>query len=169
MPLKKYHIKLDGDERGELGALANSQIAAAIKVKRARAMLAMDCSPGGAALSDSKTSERSGLSVRSLERLRKRICEVGALGALERKPRLTPQVGPKVTGEVEARMVKIACSEPPRDCARWTMQLIAERMVELEIVGSISGETVRTTLKKTTLNRGGRSAGASRRRMTPPS
>ena len=149
MPLKKqHHIKLEEDERKGLSRLANSQKAAAVKVKRARIRLAMDISEDGAALSDSKTAKISGLSVRSLERLRERVCEVGALGALERVPRLTPPVEPKVTGEVEARIVKIACSQPPYDCARWTMALIAERLVEREVVESISKETVRTTLKK---------------------
>ena len=169
MPLKKYHIKLEEDERKVLSRFANSQKAAAVKVKRATALLAMDISEAGPALSDSKTAKISGISVRSLERLRERVCEVGALGALERVPRLTPPVEPKVTGEVEARIVKIACSQPPYDCARWTMALIAERLVELEVVESISKETVRTTLKKTTSNPGGRSVGASRRKRTPPS
>jgi len=169
MPVKKYHIKLESDEREQLVKLSRSRRAAAVKVQRATAMVAMDCSEEGAALSDSKVAAISGLSVRSLERLRKRVCEVGALGALERKPRLSPPVDPKVTGDVEAAMVKIACSEAPADASRWTMQLIADRLVELEIVGSISSETVRTTLKKTTSNHGSRSAGASRRSKTPHS
>lgn len=113
MPLKKHHIKLEEDERKGLSRLANSQKAAAVKVKRARVLLAMDISEAGTALSDSKTAKISGLSVRSLERLRERVCEVGALGALQPVPRLTPPVEPKVTGEVEARIVKIARSQPP--------------------------------------------------------
>jgi hypothetical protein len=82
---------------------------------------------------------------------------------------LTPPVEPKITGEVEAQIVKIACSEAPKDCTRWTMQLIAERLVELQIVESVSGETVRKTLKKMTSNRGSKSVGASHRKKTPPS
>ena len=148
MPLKKHHIKLEEDERKVLAQLANSQKAAAVKVKRAKALLAMDISETGPALSDAKTARISGVSVRSLERLRQRACEVGALAALERKPRLTPPVEPKVTGEVEAMMIKIACSEAPADASRWTMQMIADRLVELEMVESISSETVRVTLKK---------------------
>lgn len=66
-------------------------------------------------------------------------------------------------------MVRIACSQPPPGQARWTMRLVAGRLVELEVVESISSETVRTTLKKTTSSRGSRSAGASRRSRTPPS
>ena len=168
MPKKKHHIKLDSDERELLEALTRKQKVAAIKAKRSRAMLAMDCGAGGPALSDSKAAIISGLSVSSLERLRERVCEVGPLGALERKPRLTPPVEPKVTGEVEARMVQIACSTPPEDSSRWTMQMIADRLVELQIVTSISDETVRLTLKKTTLNRGNKNAGVFRRKRTRP-
>jgi hypothetical protein len=169
MPKKKHHIKLDQEERDYLKALTRRHNVSAIKSKRAQAMLAMDCSEGEPGLSDSKTAKKSGLSVASLERLRARVCEVGALGALERKPRLTPPVPPIVTGEVEARIVQIACSQPPGDCARWTMQMIADRLVELEVVETISDETVRLTLKKTTLNPGSRSAGASRPKKMPPS
>ena len=169
MPKKKHHIKLEADEHKKLSKLAGSQKAAALKVQRARAMLAMDCGENGPAQSDPQAAAISGLSVRSLERLRRRVCEVGPLGALERKVRLTPPVEPKVTGEVEARMVQIACSQAPEDCARWTMKLIAERLIELEVVESISSETVRTTLKKTTLNPGNKNAGASRRKKTPRS
>ena len=169
MPLKKYHIKLDRDEREQLTKLSGSRTTAAVKVQRAKAMLAMDCSEGGRGLSDSKAKKISGLSVRSLQRLRERVCEVGPLGALLRKPRLTPPVEAKITGEVEATMVKIACSAVPDDASRWTMQMIADRIVELEVLESISSEAVRTTLKKTTLNRGSRSAGALPRRTTPPS
>jgi hypothetical protein len=169
MLVKKYHIKLDADEREGLKILSRSRTAAAVKVQRAKAMLAMDCCEGSPALSDSKVVKVSGLSVRSLQRLRERVCEVSPLGALLRKPRLTPPVEPKVTGEVEAIMVKIACSEVPADASRWTMKMIAGRLIELEVVESISSETVRTTLKKTTLNHGSRSAGASHRTKTPPS
>lgn len=151
MPVKKYHIKLESDERDHLLKLSRSLSAAALKVQRAKALVAMDCSRNAPALSDSKVAKICGLSVRSLQRLRERVCEVGALGALERKPRLAPPVDPKVTGEVEAMMVKIACSEVPADASRWTMQLIADRLIELELLESICSETVRTTLKKNDL------------------
>ena len=101
MPKKMHHIKLDSDERVHLESLTRKQKVAVVKARRSRAMLAMDCGDFGPALSDSKASEFSGLSVSSLERLRERVCEVGPLGALERKPRLTPPVEPIVTGEVE--------------------------------------------------------------------
>jgi hypothetical protein len=148
MPKKMHHIKLDLDERNQLESLTRKQRAAAIKVQRSKAMLAMDCGSHGPAHSDSEAARISGLSIPTLERLRKRVCEVGPIGALERQVRLSPPVEPKVTGELEARMVQIACSQAPEGRERWTMQMIADRLVELKLVSSISDETVRLTLKK---------------------
>jgi transposase len=161
MPVKKHHIKLDKDERQELLELSRQRKAAAMKVQRAKAMLAMDCGKNGPGHSDHQASRISGLSIATLERLRKRVCEVGPLGALERKVRETPPNEPKITGRVEAHMVQIACSDPPEGFSRWTMQMIADRLVELKLVESLSSQAVRMTLKKTTLNRGNKSAGAS--------
>ena len=166
MPNKKHHVKLDSEEREELAALARKHNGAAIKVKRAKALLTIDCGGGGPAATDREASAGSGLAVRSIERLRARACEVGPIGALERKRRETPPVAAKVTGEVEATMVKIACSDAPEGRGSWTMDLIAGRLVELGLVESISGETVRVTLKKTISSRGSRSAGASRPKRT---
>lgn len=149
MPNKKHHIKLDHEERELLTQLSRRKIAAAIKVQRAKAMLAMDSGKFGPSSTDEDASKTSGLSIVSLERLRKRVCEVGPMGALERKQRLTPPVAAKVTGEVEAKMIQIACTAPPTGFAKWTMQMIANRLIELEVVESISDETVRLTLKKT--------------------
>ena len=149
MPNKKHHIKLDQEERDLLTQLSRRKNAAAIKVQRSKAMLAMDSGSFGPSLPDEDAAKVSGLSIPTLERLRKRVCEVGPLGALERKPRETPPVPPKVTGEVETKMVQIACTDPPVGFAKWTMQMIADRLIELEVVASISDETVRITLKKT--------------------
>lgn len=167
MPEKKHHVRLSAEERTNLLEISRKQGVAAIKVQRAKALLAVDCGDQGPDLTDREAAAGCGLTIRSLQRLRARVCEVGPLGALERKVRETPPVEPKVTGEVEARMVKIACSDPPEGFVRWTMQMIAQELVELEIVESISGETVRTTLKKTTSSLGSRSAGASRQSKMP--
>jgi hypothetical protein len=168
MPNKKHHIKLTPDERKELEAVARKRNAAAVKVQRAKVILAVDIGPGGPGLTDLEASSGSGLTTRSIQRLRARACEVGPIGALERKPRDHPPVPAKVTGEVEATMVKIACSDAPEGRECWTMDLIAGRLVELGLVESISGETVRVTLKKTILNPGRKSAGASRLKKTRP-
>ena len=87
-----------------------------------------------------------------MERLRRRCCEVGPLDALERKAQ--ENRARKVTGEVEARLVALACSEPPEGCARWTLQLLADKLVELEVVEYITDETVRRQLKKMNLSLG---------------
>lgn len=160
MSKKIHHIKLTREERDELTALARKRGTAALKVQRAKALLAADCGEGGPAGTDAEAAASCGLTVRSIERLRVRACEVGPLGALLAKTRERPPVEPKITGDVQARMVQIACSETPEGHDRWTMNMIAGRLIELEVVGSVSGETVRTTLKKTTSNPGSKSAGA---------
>ena len=92
MRSKKHHIKLDREEREQLQEIAGKRNAAAVRVQRAKALLAMDCSGGARAMTDREVSILSGLSIPSLERLRKRVCEVGPLGASERKPRETPPI-----------------------------------------------------------------------------
>lgn len=168
MPNKKHHIKLSLDEREQLTAIARKRNAAAAKVQRAKVLLAVDIGIGGPALTDMEASAGSGVTTRSIQRIRARACEVGPLGALERKPRDEPPVAAKVTGEVEAAMVKIACSEAPEGRSNWSMDLIAGRLVEIGLVESICGETVRVTLKKTNSNLGHKSAGVSRLRKTRP-
>jgi hypothetical protein len=169
MSAKKHHVKLGADEREELCSIVRKRGAAAFKVQRARALLATDCGSLGPALTDAEARAGSGLNIRTIERLRERACEIGPVGALERKRRETPPVPAKVTGEVEAGMIKIACSEAPDGRDSWTMDMVAGRLVEIGLVESISGETVRVTLKKTTSNRGSKSAGASRPKRTPRS
>ena len=103
---------------------------------------------------DVRIAEAFGCTTRSLENWRKKAVEKGPLSLLKRKVRLTPPTPPKLDGEKEARLVALACSDPPEGRARWTMQLLAERLVQLEVVDSISHETVRGALKKMTSNRG---------------
>ena len=120
-------------------------------------------------MTDKEVSVLSGLSVPSLARLRKRACEVGLLGALERKPGETPPVEPKITGDIRAHIAKTACSNPPEGRPEWTLQLIADRVVELDLLESISRESGRQCLKKTTSNPGNKNAGVSRRKKPLPS
>ncbi|HNX92602.1 MAG TPA: helix-turn-helix domain-containing protein [Syntrophomonas sp.] len=92
--------------------------------------------------------------VNTARNVRQRLVEKGLEAALERKKRCRPGREKILDGEGEARLVSIACGQAPGGCARWTMQLLANRLVELEIVESISKETVRKMLKKTNLSRG---------------
>ena len=149
MPAKIYRIKLAPDERSSLESLSKKGKISAIKVLRCRALLLADESEFGPGLSDHKIADAVGLSTRALQRLRQRCCEVGPLGALERKPRDTPPVEKKITGEVEAGLVRIACSKTPEGFPRWTMQMIADKAVEIGLIESISDESVRLVLKKT--------------------
>jgi transposase-like protein len=146
---KKYVLKLTSEERAELQQLVKKGKTAAWKLQRAQALLKFDQSPDGPGWKDEDIAEAYGCTTRSLESWRKQAVEQGPLSLLERKPRLTPPVAPKFDGEKEARLTALACSKPPKGFARWTLRLLAERLVELEIVDSVSHETVRRAMKKT--------------------
>jgi len=144
---KKYVLKLTEDERGELERVVKGGKAAAWKVQRARALLLCDQGPAGPGWADEPVAVACACTTRSLESWRKQAVEHGPLSLLERKPRAAAPR--KLDGDQEAQLVKLACSQPPRGRARWTLRLLAERLVELEVVGAISHETVRRAMKKT--------------------
>ena len=146
---KKYVLKLTLEERAELDQLVKKAKTAAWKVQRAQALLKCDQSSEGPAWKDEDVAEAYGCTTRSLESWRKQAVEEGPLSLLERKPRLTPPNPAKFDGEKEARLTALACSKPPQGFARWTLRLLAEHLVELEIVDSVSHETVRRAMKKT--------------------
>jgi len=112
-------------------------------------MLQCDAGEVGPAWPDSKIAEAYGVTTRSLESWRRRAVEEGPLSLLERKPEDSPRVAPKLRGEGEARLIQLACSQPPEGHARWTLRLLADRLVELEIVETVSCDTVRRAMKKT--------------------
>lgn len=145
---KDYVLKLMPDERGELEGVVQRGKAAAWKVQRAQALLKCDQGAEGPGWTDAQVAEAFGCTTRSLESWRKQAVERGPLSLLERKPR--PRGPLRLDGEKEARLVKLACSAPPPGRARWTLRLLAHRLVELEVVGAISHETVRRAMKKTT-------------------
>ena len=151
---KKYRIELSIEEREELTALSCQKRAAAYKVTKARALLLTDEGPDGPAFTDEQIVSKTGMILRTIERLRKRCHEVGPLEALEPAPRMHVSRKPALDDDQEARLVQIACSEPPLGCARWTLRLLAGKLVELEVVKSISPETVRQALKKMNSNPG---------------
>jgi transposase len=109
------------------------------------------------------------VSVATVERVRQRFVEQGFEAALVRKKQARPSRARKLDGAAEARLVALACSSPPDGRARWTMRLLADKLVELEVVDSVSDATVRRTLKKTRSSRGRRSSGASRPTRMPSS
>ena len=148
MPRKKYVLKLVGEEREELHCVVKRVKAAAWKIQRAQALLKCDQGAAGPGWSDQRIGEAYGCTTRSLENWRRQAVEQGPLSLLERKDRCD-KGDTMLDGEQEARLVKLACSKPPAGFARWSLRLLAGRLVELEIVDSISHETVRCAMKKT--------------------
>ncbi len=150
-----YRIELSKEERRELIDITKSRRRISPeKVLKARALLLADESDEGTAYNDAKITEALGLQAATLRRLRQRVGEVGPIHALDRKPQSAPSRKSIITGEVESQIIKIACSEAPNGRSDWTLRLIAGKLIEMEVVESISHETVRTVLKKTTSNPG---------------
>ncbi len=148
--VKKYVLKLTAEERAELEQLVKKGKAAGWKRQRAQALLQCDQGPSGPGWTDALVAQAYGCTTRSLESWRQQAVESGPLSLLERKPRRTPPVAAKLDGEAQARLTALACSQAPPGYARWTLRLLGERLVELEVVDTIAHETVRRALKKAT-------------------
>ena len=145
---KRHVVKLTGEERAELEAVLRRRLVAGWKVQRAQALLALDQSEGGPAWTDERVAEAYRCTARSVERWRRAAVEDGPLSLVERKAQERP-ARRRLGGEEEARLVALACSKAPEGAARWTLRLLAQTMVELEVVDELSHETVRRALKKT--------------------
>jgi hypothetical protein len=151
---KKYVVELSEEERQELEGLVRKGKAAARKIQHAQILLKADQGAHGAGWTDAQIAPAYGVNVRTVERIRQRLVEHGLRDALEhRAPRLQ-QPRRKLDGAAEAKLVAIACTPAPEGYKRWTIRLLADRMVELEVVESLGRETVRQTLKKTRLSPG---------------
>ena len=146
--MKKYIVKLSEQEREELQELIAIGKSSARKIQHARILLKADASEHGPNWKDEQISEAVEVSLSTIERVRKQFVEEGTEAALSRRPG-SGYRDPKMDGEKEAHLVALACSKAPQGRARWTLRLLAQRMVELEYVESLSYETVRRTLKKT--------------------
>lgn len=150
----QYRVRLRPAERAELTAMTRSGIVAARELTRARAVLLAD-----RGLRDTEIASATGLSARTVQRLRRRTVEHGIQDALHDRPR--PGAPPMLDAGQEAVVVALACTDAPAGRAVWTMQLLADHLVRLEVVPRISDETVRRTLKKTSLSPGSGRTGAS--------
>jgi transposase len=139
--MKLYHINLTEEERKELIRLTTAGRHAAKKVMRARILLKAD-----AGLKDGQIAEHLDITVQTVEKVRKQCALEGIDATLTPKKR--PPGKLKLDGESEARLVQLACSKPPDGRQRWTLRLLADRLVELEVVDCISHETVRQSLEK---------------------
>jgi hypothetical protein len=146
---KRYIVKLDKEERKQLTELVKAEKVAAKKRTHAQVLLLADCGGHGPAWKDEAIAEACRVTVRTVENIRKRLVLDGLDAALNRKPQVRLSRQKILDGEKEAKIVALCCGAKPSGHARWTLRLLAERAVELEIVESISHETVRKCLKKT--------------------
>jgi transposase len=158
MPTKQHVVRLTPAERAELRALLAAGGAPARIQTHARILLKCDGGGGGPRWSDPRVAEAVEVSARTVARVRERFATQGLAVALARK-RPERVYRRKLDSAQEARLVAIACTEPPPGAARWSLRLLSKRLVELEVVEGISPETVRATLKKTSSSRGAASVG----------
>jgi transposase len=147
---KKYVVTLEPGERRQLGELIRAGRAAAYKRRHAEVLLKADAGPQGPGWTDQRIAEAFDVSLRTIEHVRQRFVEEGLESALVRRKQKSPSRERKLDGRGEAHLVALACGQPPEGRARWTLRLLADRLVVLEVVDSISRETVRQVLKKTT-------------------
>jgi transposase len=150
---KKYLVTLTAEERRWLTGLVSAGKRSALAITRARILLKADQADGGPAWDDARIAEALDCGLRTVERVRQRFVERGLEQALGRKPQDRPSRERKFDGAAEARLIALACSAPPRGRTRWTMKLLADRLVELEVFDAVSDETVRRVLKKTSSSR----------------
>lgn len=144
---KKYAVELSVEERAALGEMVRRGKALARKLVHARVLLKADSGAQGPAWTDEQIAEALELGVRTVERIRQRFVEHGMEDALTRRQSPQPPRR-KLDGAAEARLVQLACSTPPAGFRRWTIRLLADKMVELRVVDGLGRETVRLQLKK---------------------
>jgi hypothetical protein len=152
--MKKYKVTLTAEERNSLQDLIAAGKTSALKLTRARVLLKADAAAGGPAWTDARIAEALEVDVTTVERLRQRFVEQGLEAALGRKKQDRPSRLRTLDGKAEARLIALACSEPPHGRVRWTLRLLADKLIELELVDTVSTETIRRTLKKTNSSRG---------------
>jgi len=152
MPVKRYIVSLTKEEQKSLEEVTKTGKAAAAKINHAKILLKADINRDEGGWKDQAISIALDTSVSTIEQVRQRFVEEGLEAALNPRPRTaTPK---KLDGEVEAHLIAMACSESPEGSSRWTLRLLADKMVSLGYVDSISHESVRQVLKKTNLSLG---------------
>ena len=166
LSVKKYVVRLSGEEREQLDALMRKGKSPAHRLLKARILLKADVSPAGEGWSDSRIVEALDTSVSMVYRVRKQLVEEGFEAVLSRKQRATPAVARIFDGEKEARLIALACSKPPKGRVRWTLRLLENKVVEFGIVDRASDSTIGRALKKTFSSPIADSAGSSRPRPT---
>ena len=157
--VKRYRVTLTEDEKVFLDGLTKKGTQSARTIILSRALLLC-----GAGWTSQDISDALGITCRTIEHLKKRFVEEGLEASINRKARETPPRGVRFDGEFEARLIALACSGPPTGRDRWTVRLLAEKVVELQIVESISHTSVQRVLKKTNLSLISRNTGKSRQK-----
>jgi len=153
MSRKKYVVELSGDEREQLRSVISKGKAAAKTILKARILLKADQGPLGESWTDDRICQALDTNESMVTRVRRQLVEEGLVAVLSRKKRETPPIAPIFDGEAQARLIALACSEPPAGHARWSIRLLADKVVELEIVERAHFNTVGRALKKTLSNR----------------
>ena len=153
MSRKKYVVELSSDEREYLEALMSKGKSSAKAILKARILLKADQGPLGACWTDDRIVEALDSNPSMVTRVRRQLVEEGLAAVLARKRRATPPITPIFDGEAQARLIALACSEPPAGHARWSIRLLADKVVELEIVEAAHFNTVGRALKKTLSSR----------------
>ena len=148
MPSKRYVVTPTADERGQLEALTRAGRRSARTVTRARVLLLADQGDDGPGWEDRRVAEALGCGHRTVERVRERFVTDGLDATLTHKPQDKPSRTPVLDGKAEARLVALACAATPDGRKAWTLRMLADKLVELEVVDAISHETVRRVLKK---------------------
>lgn len=151
MPKVTFVVNLSEAERNKLLKIVSSGTASAKRILHANILLALDVNNPDK-VSSPVAAERFHVHRQTVQTIRKEYATNGLEAALSRKKRAKPPIDPKLTGDVEARIISICCSEPPPGYARWTLRLVAEEAVKMEIVPSISHVSVGRILKKTNLS-----------------
>lgn len=164
-----YPVILTAEQRTRLEDLTRNGHAPAKKIRHAHILLLSDGERPGGRLTRDQIAQYLGMHVNTVDRIRKRFVLQGEAPALERKPRLTPPVPPKIDGRIEAHLVALCCGPAPEGRTRWTLTLLADELKRRGLVTHVCAETVRRTLKKTRCSLGGRKAGASPNATGPAS
>lgn len=164
----RYRVTLTKQERIELEALTRNGKTPAKKFIHTRALLLCDASPNGPAWKVADVAAALGITSRTIEHLKKRFVEDGLEAALVRKPRVRPPREVIFDGAFEARLIALACSEAPSGYRRWTVRLLADKVVELNLAPAVSHMTVQRVLKKMNVNLTSKNTGKSHPKAALP-
>jgi hypothetical protein len=151
--VKKYIVRLSPEERDRLEAMIGKGKHPAIQILKARILLKADVSEAGEGWSDSRIVEALDTSISTVERTRQRLVEGGVDAALTRRHSANSARKRVFDGKAEAKLIALACSEPPKGRSRWSLRLLEDKVVELGIVARVSDNTIGRTLKKTSSSR----------------